>query len=386
MRKHATLADGSLHVNFPKLSRFQLYIIAPVCSAFNSHPLNPDLRFTPLITTLITPSTMADSYIIKPSPGKGIGVFASRDICRGEIIFYDAVKMKLPRGRHDVSAEALQQAYNNMSKQDQDAFMQLHEGPVKYSSKLLRIFKANAFEHEGFALVYYKISKVNHSCLPSAEIVGLGAETGTELVAVKNIRKGEEVFISYFGLINSYGRSQRREWLQGSFGFACTCTVCSLKGEDGETSDMRRQIMGVLESRRAGYEVGGPEWLDDVNGMQDGVMGKTIGFVKTPLRVPLTTQEKSHVRLLHGQAARGRRLGERRCGQCVHDCSIRAGSPNYGYGTNADRASYRNNVPVAGEWHPIDPCGQTPRVPRSEGRGGVSGHPLEAVERFKVDG
>mmetsp|Transcript_23989 Transcript_23989/g.33634 ORF Transcript_23989/g.33634 Transcript_23989/m.33634 type:complete len:182 (+) Transcript_23989:138-683(+) len=72
-------------------------------------------------------------------------------------------------------------------------------------------------------------SCLNHSCLPNAEVVGglVDRNDATiKVVALKPIRKGEEVLISYIENPELKSRDERRKELKGCYLFDCNCQAC----------------------------------------------------------------------------------------------------------------------------------------------------------------
>ena len=236
---------------------------------------------------------MADLCVIKPSPGKGLGVFASKPIKPGDIIMRDSMQMKLDRGKTDVTDQQVQKAFSAMSETDQAAFMQLHEGPVPYETQLLRIYKANSFSAPPHAFVYLKFSRINHCCTPNAEIAELDNEENALLVAVKPIAKGEEVFISYLGLLEEGSKVQRNQMTKANYGFDCDCAVCGLTGQEAAVSGGRRQLIAAMAHKRKGMEPATMELLRNVNGVMPGNQRMVLGRHQRRLRIPLTPGEKT---------------------------------------------------------------------------------------------
>ncbi len=235
---------------------------------------------------------MPDPYEVKAAAGKGLGVFATKLIKPGDIIMHDAAKMKLHRGTNDVSTQQVQDAFSGLSKADRKAFLKLHEGPVEYETRNMKIYKANSFSYAGFSVLYLKFSRVNHACMPNAEMTELDDEKDSKMVALETIGEGEEVLISYVGLLQDGSREDRRRFTKGAYGFVCECHVCCLTGTEGDLSDARRTIYAALASRRAGMEPAKYEWIDN-GSAEDGRKGKILGRVERRLKVPLTEREKT---------------------------------------------------------------------------------------------
>lgn len=79
----------------------------------------------------------------------------------------------------------------------------------------------NAFEGYDFGpLTLPIISKINHSCQPNVKFK-FNRETGSmHLFAIKNIKKGEEIFDSY---LENKNIKSHKEYLQDHYGFICNC-------------------------------------------------------------------------------------------------------------------------------------------------------------------
>ena len=86
-------------------------------------------------------------------------------------------------------------------------------------------------DDEGYANLYEKLSRMNHSCEPNAvRIVSRTdprAGPGVHVVASRHIDKGEEVFINYIdGADDGLRVEERRHHLQQQYHFHCTCSRC----------------------------------------------------------------------------------------------------------------------------------------------------------------
>ncbi|EJD43878.1 hypothetical protein AURDEDRAFT_88438 [Auricularia subglabra TFB-10046 SS5] len=101
----------------------------------------------------------------------------------------------------------------------------------------------NIIEYSG---VFPTLSRLNHSCRPNANPQWNSETLTIELRALRPIRAGEEVTITYSPdlLIPAY---QRRASLREAYHFTCTCTACS----DAAVSDARRaEIRGAPRALR----------------------------------------------------------------------------------------------------------------------------------------
>ena len=73
---------------------------------------------------------------------------------------------------------------------------------------------------------YPTIARLNHSCDPNIDWRAVRGTNEIEIYALRDIRKGEELFISYID--QSLPRSERQASLHSLYGFTCRCQKCEL--------------------------------------------------------------------------------------------------------------------------------------------------------------
>jgi hypothetical protein len=113
-------------------------------------------------------------------------------------------------------------------------------------------FSVNNDELDNIGIAFYPIGKlINHSCAPNA----VASFTGKKLVirAVRPIKKGEEIYISYLDIFY-YSKKDRREELKNIYFFDCNCWLCETKtgktiGND-EFNSGRNGLDGEQENYR----------------------------------------------------------------------------------------------------------------------------------------
>jgi hypothetical protein len=92
--------------------------------------------------------------------------------------------------------------------------------------------------NEGSGL--YEIqSKINHSCLPNAEIKFPKSNHVVEVVALRDIQENEEICISYLDECQlQRSRHSRQKYLLANYLFECDCLKCQSEiNQPDETSD-----------------------------------------------------------------------------------------------------------------------------------------------------
>ncbi|KAL1729856.1 hypothetical protein EV714DRAFT_212070, partial [Schizophyllum commune] len=256
--------------------------------------------------SIVLPRNETPAYRVAPAEGKGLGMFAARDLQTGDLILAERplimAPVRLPPSLEDfpdgmppsVTKRELSQAQfkslerylktllERMPPERSSAYRALkniHEGDG--SGPLVGRFRTNGlavsekyayrgmpnFPGDLFSVVMDEISRVNHSCRPNAH-----CHFDTDLFAmflrpVRPIKAGEEMYISYAGLGTLY---EERKSVLASYGFECTCKSCL----DPVASDAR-----LLE-------------IDAFSRVQDPLAGAPSTALKTTLgRIALMRKE-----------------------------------------------------------------------------------------------
>ncbi|THU86385.1 SET domain-containing protein, partial [Dendrothele bispora CBS 962.96] len=217
-------------------------------------------------------------YKIIETPGKGMGMFATRDIEYGELILTERPLLVFPASPRHMSSLAypkhftidqIQQAQLNqleklmetlvdqMPKENQEAYKKLANCHQEDGSgPLLGIARTNGFpigdyyepKIPGFpeaatrySATFKDISRINHSCRPNACRDWDSPTFSFHLRASKPIKKGQEITLSYIS--DAVDPTSERQRQLASYGFTCTCEACS----NPEISDPRsKQIKELL--------------------------------------------------------------------------------------------------------------------------------------------
>ena len=237
---------------------------------------------------------MAKLYEVKQSPGKGHGVFTTQSIASGTTIIHDKTVMKLVAFPGvQLSHQQVRQAFTQLSTDDQSEFLKLHEGNRPLQTKLLRIYKANAFGNDKHQWINIVVSKINHSCVPNAEFLGPNLEGEVRVVAVKPIEKGEEISICYNDVFEGATKSQRNNTFKTCYNFTCTCPACTMGASHTALSDARRCIIRHLSYKLLGYEPPSFSFMDGLNSLTAETPAFLAGQRVYPLRTALTIYEET---------------------------------------------------------------------------------------------
>ena len=222
-------------------------------------------------------------FIIRESPGKGRGLFATRKIKEGEIILEEYPLLTFSEGLNPTKFKTnyypaidnetkavilkLNDPVENLKYLDTDTVEKLvrkdpivrfwREAQSDEISKILRIITGNWFQVCGEeklydtneAGLYNSCSIINHSCVPNA-VWGwvMGDFKKKQVRAMKTIEKNQEILVTYVEEVDFVfgSREVRRQKLLEKGGFLCSCSECSLEGGALEDNDrMREEVMEI---------------------------------------------------------------------------------------------------------------------------------------------
>jgi hypothetical protein len=185
----------------------------------------------------------------RPSPGKGIGVYATRAIEPGDTVLSEPATIHItpPEFRDGVAYPLgdihtlLQSSFDALSPEKQTEVMSLHAhmAPAENANDtLMAIMRSNAYTTGNSLGLFPKGARINHSCRPNTSQYW-NAQLGRRIVyANRHIEQGEELSATYIPLL--YGHEARQRRLD-QYGFKCTCEACALEQDVRQASDNRRQ-------------------------------------------------------------------------------------------------------------------------------------------------
>ena len=108
--------------------------------------------------------------------------------------------------------------------------------PKQLNAEPYPFTRSYAGEAVGSSGLWIKTAYTNHSCIPNAEPSVIG-----DLMVIKatrDIKKGEEITISYFNDIDHKTRTRK---IKSSWGFDCTCELCTAEAATSP-EDMEERI------------------------------------------------------------------------------------------------------------------------------------------------
>lgn len=178
-------------------------------------------------------------YRIDVAEGKGLGVFATRDIEPGELVLKEAPLLQLT---YPWDSDQIRLAVGGLSAAVSAEFWKLVD---KASEKTAEgVFRCNFWEMDvgEDGGVYADICRINHSCQPNcAHSFDTSAAHG-EIHALRRIAAGDELTLTYVEA--RWPRAERREELAEKYGFICRCNACRAPNLH---SDLRRWAVHCCE-------------------------------------------------------------------------------------------------------------------------------------------
>jgi len=229
-------------------------------------------------------------YNVKDVPEKGRGLFATRKIKPGQVIL-DERPITTMRDAN-ITVNSLQEV-TGFDKEIKASILQLHdpadnlknleakdvdqlkrEQPI-YSmdteaGKIVRIFSNNCIticvdsdvtNNTAEVGLYPNISLINHSCNPNVMWSWVRGDIKRKQVrAMKLIEKDEEILACYQNVQGDDGfgsRETRQQTLLKTHAFLCSCSDCSLEGDEleenerirAEIREKRRTIISLISGR-----------------------------------------------------------------------------------------------------------------------------------------
>ncbi|OJT07650.1 SET domain-containing protein 5 [Trametes pubescens] len=208
-------------------------------------------------------------YNIEVVPDKGKGMVARREIRAGELIWSErpiyAARRTLTcaADQTDTNGVFYRAALQRLSPRSKEAFFALASAypPAEFdivpgilNTNCLEICMSDAESDEhhdpaedSYAGLFPTLSRVNHSCTPSANYFFAFPTFSGQLWAAHDIAVGEEITITYTPL--TAPRIERRAFLARTRFFVCACPACIVPPRQAEASDARRIGMCALLER-----------------------------------------------------------------------------------------------------------------------------------------
>lgn len=217
------------------------------------------------------PRVSSPMFEVREVESKGLGMFAVRDIDKGELIISERPifthRLSLENVvRHSGEGKFFEiQAVEGLSPDSRQRIYGLKNSlPESHQiDKLGGILNTNFFSfhlesgcythlldhtHAG---CFPSLSRANHDCCPNTNFFFSAPTFTGEFRAMRKITKGEEITVTYIPLDDP--KQTRQRALQDRYHFTCTCATCSALPE---ASDMRRSELSALMGEMMAFEKG----------------------------------------------------------------------------------------------------------------------------------
>ncbi|KAK0631394.1 hypothetical protein B0T14DRAFT_532178 [Immersiella caudata] len=147
----------------------------------------------------------------------------------------------------DTAGKVVDAKFRALPDEQQSLFLALHNCQHTDHGLALAIARTNGLpfgdnEHG----VFLETARINHSCLPNAHHAWNASLGQLTVHAVEDIKPGEEITITY--MANTPTFSMRQNHLKDTFGFTCTCKLCSMSRSRRKISDHSLDRMLDIES------------------------------------------------------------------------------------------------------------------------------------------
>ncbi|EXK24746.1 hypothetical protein FOMG_18549 [Fusarium oxysporum f. sp. melonis 26406] len=260
-------------------------------------------------------SSLADNGMValREVPGKGKGLIATHKIPKGTRVLSEEPIIRIPEDTPDSPAlrASLRRQVDELTSDQRRAFLSMcNIYPGEADSQYLGIFRTNALPIESGGGIFLAACRINHACDNNAQKAWNEGIKQHTVHALRDNDKGEEITITYLGILNN--RRTRQEALRKKFKFTCSCNLCSLPPHLSAESDRRLDEVLRLDAR-----IG-----------RDGLVGilsdpkRVLGYVDQQVRLyneqtlddvglPRAFFDAAQITVAHGDLARARVFTER---------------------------------------------------------------------------
>ena len=207
-------------------------------------------------------------YNVRHSPGKGLGLFATRRIPKGTRILAEEALVLFP----EMSFECIVPEVAALNPTQRATFRSLHSQEDPILAEMLQLVESqtppdmksglsideqvaahtivmsNSHAAGGKSGIFPTASRINHSCVPNVYHSWNESLQALTVHAIRDIEESEELLTTYIALC--IGRDQRNdEDHLGRYGFECACQACDEQSPFGRSSATRRTKMVRLAKR-----------------------------------------------------------------------------------------------------------------------------------------
>ncbi|PVI04231.1 SET domain-containing protein [Periconia macrospinosa] len=206
--------------------------------------------FEPYESLSADPAPFAQKHI----EGKGEGLFATRDISEGDALMLNSPVLFVHRHALETPSRQrrhtlLRTAIDQLPKKTKDSFMALSRQGGEYEIEdIINVnsMRVKVWDGSSHLVVVPEASRVNHACRPNAHYRFDDTTLNLDVSALTDIKSGEELTFSYG--YSHLPHEPRIQALQETWGFTCTCPLCTANSTTKSASDARLQQISEIKS------------------------------------------------------------------------------------------------------------------------------------------
>ena len=182
---------------------------------------------------------------------KGLGIIATQHISSGDLILAEAPVLVIPHfeTRPQEARQAIVTQFSALTGRQRDEVFSLCNA-FPATTAIEGIIKTNVLplkDSAGSSGIFVLSSRFNHSCVANAAFSFHSTSNTLSIRAVKTMKSGEEITISYLPQpLWTQSSSSRRSYLLQNFNFLCHCPTCSQPSHLLAPSDLRRDSIASL--------------------------------------------------------------------------------------------------------------------------------------------
>ncbi|CAK7204001.1 SET and MYND domain-containing protein 3 [Sporothrix eucalyptigena] len=209
---------------------------------------------TPFVEDVVSPPPFFESYIL----GKGIGLVANATIRHGDRLMvhsptllvhwktHETLEVTLREGLYQAAVHRLPApARRVFSRQMLIGGSDIH---ANIETNCFRFFLGGGHDEQaGHLGCFPPAARMNHDCSPNVHYTITNAVQS--IVAVRDIRPGEELSVSYVDLM--LPSAERKERLRG-WGFECSCALCRDEKASAAADARLEEINALTEKMDSG--------------------------------------------------------------------------------------------------------------------------------------
>ncbi|EFQ99131.1 hypothetical protein MGYG_02143 [Nannizzia gypsea CBS 118893] len=199
-------------------------------------------------------------FELKPSPGKGWGIFATKDLKKGDLVLSEKPLFVIKSSTSKTTELAVLAAFQKLKPEDKQQFLCLrNNGSARYPSMTHAFIDNNMTVSSIITMkrgenpacgMFILQPRFNHSCVANCKAPFSGKEA-ISTYAIREIAAGEELTLSYDARIAFRPVKERH----AALGFVCECPACKVGTPFQELSQIRRTLIRGLMYLQDGEDV-----------------------------------------------------------------------------------------------------------------------------------